>query len=182
MSRVRTAAGRRPRAGGGWAARLRRRRCWMRAAQRQESGQTVVEFAITLTILLTSVFTLMEICLMFYTYATISECAREGTRYAMVRGSSCVTAGATGAGASCTASTSSINSYVASLRYPNVGGGTMTVNTTFSADAVSFTTSGNNAPNDIVRVQITYNFPVKLPFVPKNSLTLKSQSQIYIVQ
>ncbi len=149
---------------------------------RDESGQTVVEFAVSLTILLTSVFTLIEICLMFYTYATISECAREGTRYAIVRGASCVTGGTTGAGASCTVSASTINTYVANLGYPNAGGGTMTVNTTFSADEASFTTTGNNAPNDVVRVQITYNFPVKLPFVPKNAVSLKSQSQMIILQ
>jgi Flp pilus assembly protein TadG len=148
----------------------------------QESGQTLIEFAIALGVLLTSVFTLMEICLMFYTYATIDECAREGTRYAIVRGSTCLTNGATGAGVSCTASASTINSYVASLGYPNVGGGTMNVSTTFSADGTTFAATGNNAPNDMVRVQVSYTFPIKLPFVPKNALALSSQSQMYILQ
>jgi len=58
----------------------------------------------------------------------------------------------------------------------------MTVDTTYSADGAIFTTTGNNDPNDIVRVLVTYTFPIKLPSVPKNSLSLSAQSQMYIVQ
>jgi Flp pilus assembly protein TadG len=148
----------------------------------QDSGQTIIEFAITLSVLLTAVFTLIELCLVFYTSSTISECAREGTRYAIVRGSTCLTNGTSGAGASCTASASAINSYVSSLGYPNAGGGTMTVSTTYSSDGVTFTPTGSNAPNSIVRVNISYNFPIRLPLVPKNALTLKAQSQMTILQ
>jgi Flp pilus assembly protein TadG len=148
----------------------------------QQNGQTLIEFAISLGVLLTAIFTLIELCLVFYTWSTISECAREGTRYAIVRGSTCITAGTSGAGASCTATASSINTYVSSLGYPNAGGGTMTVDTTYSSDGATFTTTGNNSPNNMVRVQITYHFPIKLPLVPKNALTLKAQSQMTILQ
>jgi Flp pilus assembly protein TadG len=158
------------------------RRRLLRGLRAGDSGATLIEFAIGLSVLLTGVFTLMEICLMFYTYATIDECAREGARYAIVRGSSCLTNGTSGAGASCTASASAINSYVSNLGYPNTAGGTMSVNTTFSSDGTTFTTIGNNDPNDMVRVQVSYVFPVKLPFVPKNSISLSAQSQLYIVQ
>jgi Flp pilus assembly protein TadG len=163
---------------------MRIARMWARCmrAQKAEDGQTLVEFAISLTLLLTSVFTLIELCLMFYTYATIQECAREGARYAIVRGSSCITGSTANSGVSCTASASSINNYVASLGYPNAGGGAMSVSTDFSADGTTFTTTGNNDPNDLVRVQVSYVFPVKLPFVPKNSWKLKAQSEMYIVQ
>ena len=158
------------------------RRRFVRRFHAGESGSALIEFAIGLGVLLTAAFTLMEICLMFYSYATIDECAREGARYAIVRGSSCVTNGVTGAGASCTATASDINDYVKNLGYPNAAGGTMTVDTTYSADGVTFTTTGNNDPNDIVRVQVGYTFPIKMPFVPKNSLSLSAQSQLYIVQ
>ena len=162
--------------------RFHRELCTLVSIGQQQSGQTLIEFAISLGVLLTAVFTLIELCLVFYTWSTISECAREGTRYAIVRGSTCITAGTSGAGASCTATASSINTYVSSLGYPNVGGGTMTVNTTYSSDGTTFTTTGNNSPNNMVRVQITYPFPVKLPFVPRNALILKAQSQMTIIQ
>jgi Flp pilus assembly protein TadG len=160
----------------------RLRRLWQSEAVGEDSGQTLVEFAITITVLLTAVFTLIEICLALYTYSTISECACEGTRYAIVRGSTCVTAGSSGAGASCTASAAAVNSYVSSLAYPNVGGGSMTVTTKFSADGSTFTTSVNNVPNDIVQVQVSYPFLVRLPFVPRNTFTLRAQSQMTIIQ
>ena len=162
--------------------RFHRKLCTLVSTVQQQSGQTLIEFAISLGVLLTAVFTLIELCLVFYTWSTISECAREGTRYAIVRGSTCVTNGTSGAGASCTATASSINTYVSSLGYPNAGGGAMTVNTTYSSDGTTFTTTGNNSPNNMVRVQITYPFPVKLPFVPRNALTLKAQSQMTIIQ
>lgn len=149
---------------------------------RQQSGQTMIEFAISLGVLLTGIFTVIELCLMFYTWSTLSECAREGARYAIVRGSTCVTNGTTGAGASCTASASTINSYVSSLGYPNVGGGNMSVSTAFSSDGATFSATGNNAPNDLVRVQITYAFPVRLPFIPRSTINLKAQSMLTILQ
>ncbi len=148
----------------------------------EESGQTMIEFAISLGVLLTAVFTLMELSLVFYTYSTLSECAREGARWAIVRGSACTTGGTKGAGASCTVSATAVNSYVTGLKYPNPGGGTMTANTTYSADGITFTTTGNNDPTDIVRVQVTYSFPVRLPFVPHNTLSLSAQSQMHILQ
>ena len=147
----------------------------LRALRRAENGSALIEFAIGLSVLLTGVFTLMEICLMFYTYSTIDECAREGARYAIVRGSSCVTNGVTGAGASCTASADALNTYVRNLGYPNAAGGAMTVNTTFSADGVNFTTTGNNDPNDMVRVQVGYTFPIKMPIEPKKVNSLRAQ-------
>ena len=154
----------------------------MRAAALDQSGQTLIEFAITISVLLTALFTLMEICLALYTWSTITELACEGTRYAIVRGSTCVTAAASGAGASCTASASAINSYVASIGYPNIGGAAITVNTRFSADGTTFTTTGNNDPNDIVRVQVSYPFPIRLPFVPKNGINMSVRSEMTIIQ
>jgi Flp pilus assembly protein TadG len=136
---------------------------------RNESGATLVEFALTFSVLMTFVMTLMEICLAFYTYGMISECAREGTRYAISRGATCVN----GSGASCTATAASINSYVTGLALPNIGGGTMVVSTTFIPD---------NQPGSYVKVDVKYTFPIKLPFVRGNSLALENYSQMIFLQ
>ena len=64
----------------------------LRSRLRDEQGQSLVEFAITFSILIGFVFGFIEVCLMFYTYCMISECAREGTRYAAVHGTTCQTA------------------------------------------------------------------------------------------
>lgn len=119
---------------------------------------------------MTFVFVLMEICIIFYTYGMISECAREATRYAIVRGSTCLTSSST----SCTASATTISSYATGLKYPNIGGGTPFATTTFP--------DGNQAPGSRVKVDITYTVSIKLPFVPRNSLALDSSSEMYILQ
>jgi hypothetical protein len=55
----------------------------------------------------------------------------------------------------------------------------MTVSTTYKTPAGGV---GTNIVSDFVVVQITYVFPITMPFVPKNSITLKSTSQMPIIQ
>jgi Flp pilus assembly protein TadG len=135
-----------------------------------ENGQALVEMAISFPLVATFVFTMIEICLAFYSFCMISEYAREGTRYAIVRGATCINA----SNASCTASSSTISSYVSHISLPNLGGGTVTSTTTFP--------DGNQNPGSRVQVHVTYVFPVSLPFVPKNSISMGSTSVMYIVQ
>jgi hypothetical protein len=125
---------------------------------------------LSLTALMTFVFAVMEICMVFYTYGMISESAREATRYAIVRGSTCLTSSST----SCTASATAINTYATGRGFPNIGGGTPVATTTFP--------DGNQAPGSRVKVDIKYTVSIKVPFVPKNSLALDSSSEMYILQ
>ena len=148
-----------------WGMGLRR---W-RSRLRDESGQSLVEFAITFSILIGFVFAFIEVCLMFYTYCMISECAREGSRYASVHGSTCQTA----ALVSCTASASDVNTYVAQLGYPNLASGTMTVSTTFP--------DGSEVPGNHVKVAVKYAFPITLAFVPRNTWTMSTSSTVTIL-
>jgi Flp pilus assembly protein TadG len=148
------------------------RRFRWREVRQDESGSALIEFAVSVGALMTLVFTLMEMCIVFYTYGMISDAARSGTRYAIVHGSTCTTASNT----SCTATAAQINSYVQGLNYPNIGGATPQVSTTWPG------TGNSNAPGYPVQVQVTYTFPIALPLVPKNSLTLKVSSEMYILQ
>jgi Flp pilus assembly protein TadG len=137
---------------------------------RSEGGQTIVETAITLSLLCTVLFGIMEVCLAYYTYEMIEESAREGSRYAMVRGTTCVT----GSGSSCTVTHTQVETYVNNLGYPNLGGGTMSV--------VASYPQGNEAPGSTVQVQITYTFPYQIPFVTNTNVTLTSTSVEPIIQ
>ncbi len=56
---------------------------------RRESGQALVEAALTLPQLCAFLYMLIELCLAYYSYCMISESARQGTRYAMVHGAAC---------------------------------------------------------------------------------------------
>lgn len=156
-------------------ANLVRSFCLLRSAlrfkrARREDGQAIVEAAITLPIVAAFIFVMIELCLMFYSYCMISETAREGTRYAIVHGSTCTTS----TKASCTATASSINTFVSHVGWPNLGGGTLTPATTFP--------DGNENPGSRVQVSVTYSFPVTLPFVPKGSVAMSSSSTMYFIQ
>jgi len=139
-----------------------------------ESGSSMLEFAAGLTTLFGLMFCFMELCLIFYSYCLISELAREGSRYAMVRGASCPTT----ASPTCEVTATQVGAYVQSIKLPNVGGGTISVNTT----AASMYPDGNENVGSRVKVTVTYSFPIKMPFVPKDSLSMSSTSEMYIVQ
>ncbi len=140
------------------------------AARGREEGSTLIEFALTFSCLLTLIFCVMELCLVFYAYDMISDCAREGTRYAMVRGASCPNTTTP----TCEVTAAQVNSYVSALKVPNLGNGTMTVTTSYP--------DGNEAVGSRVQVKVSYVFPIKMPFVPKNSLNMASTSVMYILQ
>ena len=135
-----------------------------------EEGSALVEFAVTLPVLFTLIFCFMEMCLAFYTHQMISEAAREGTRYAMFHGASCPNS----TSPTCEATAAQVNAAVSGMGWPDVAGGTLTVATTYP--------DGNEAVGSRVQVKVTYVFPISMPFVPKNSLTMTSTSLTYILQ
>jgi Flp pilus assembly protein TadG len=135
-----------------------------------ESGEQMISFALSMPILMGVLFGLMEICLGCYNYQRISELAREGTRYGMVRGATCKLS----SGASCTAATTDIQTYVNSIALPNLGGGTTTVTASFP--------SGNESVGSTVKVIVTYSYPYKIPFMATNAISLTSTSVEPILQ
>lgn len=52
----------------------------------QEHGQALIEMALSLTLVLGTVFLVLEFSLMAYTYSVMNDAAREGVRYAIVHG------------------------------------------------------------------------------------------------
>ena len=137
---------------------------------KSEEGSALVEFALTVPMLFAFFFGLIEVSMVIYTHQVISEMAREGTRYAMVRGSTCVDT----SGNSCTATIATVNSYVAALSWPNIGGAIPNIGTTYPQIS--------EAPGNPVQVTITYAFPFRVPFIPASTLNVTSTSVMYIVQ
>lgn len=143
-----------------------------------EDGATLVEVALSSLLLLAFIFGVMEICLALYSYHFISEAAREGTRFAIVRGSTC-----TGLSGGCPASGTDIQNYVTGLGYPGIDPSKMRVNATWSQY-----TNGNSCPalgpcnsiGNLVTVQVTYQFPVAVPFVSLTTIPMSSTSAMVI--
>ncbi len=156
-----------------------------RRARSSELGSSIVEMALASTILFAFIIGIMMMSLGVYSYHYISEAAREGTRYAIVRGSSAGSACVTYSSSACIASSANIQSYVKSLGFPGINANNMIVNPSWSAypTGVSCTPSAScNNPGNLVTVNVHYTFPVHVPFVPSSTFTLNSTAAMVISQ
>jgi Flp pilus assembly protein TadG len=144
---------------------------------------------VCLFLILPMIFGLFAMSLALYTYHYISEAAREGSRYAMVRGStSCAnTPGLTNCGATPT----QIQTYVQNLGYPGINAANMTVTTTWSTPSASPPTTWSlcgvtpacAAPRSLVTVTVAYAFPLSIPlYGSTRTLNMSSTSQMVVSQ
>ncbi len=133
-------------------------------------------------------FAVFDFSIAFYTYHYVSDAAREGTRYAIVRGSQCSSYSKT---TPCPATADEIASYVKGLEYPGIDATNMTVSTSWlsqsgpsgSGNTWSACGSGTcNKPGNQVKVTITYQFPLDIPLWAQRTLSIGSSSAMVISQ
>ena len=160
-----------------------------RQGRGSQRGSTLVEFAFAMTILLSLMMGIIEFGRFLYTYHFLSDVARDGTRYASVRGH-------TFAGASCTstrpyacdATQANVTTYVQSLTPPGITATSLTVTTTWPGTNPDGTTAGcttnTNSPGCYVEVQVSYPYKFVFPFLPSSATTwtISSTSEIVISQ
>lgn len=158
-----------------------------------EDGSSVVETAISCTVVFGLLIGICQTSIALYQYQYTCDAAREGSRFAMVRGStSCVN---TPSLSKCNASDDTIRSYVRSIGFPAISPTKVNVTTTWCSASTqkpgptqpttwSACTSGTpNAPGNLVKVVVSY--PVSLvvfPFSSNSSLWVSSTSQMVIAQ
>jgi Flp pilus assembly protein TadG len=147
-----------------------------------EQGSALVELALSCSIVCGMLFGLILMCYALYAYDFVSEAAREGTRWAIVRGSTSCTN--TPNLTNCNAATSDITNYVEGLGYPGIDStDKMTVTTTYWTPSGAACTTGTcNAPLNFVQVEVTYAFPLNIPFLPSSTLNIHSTSRMAIAQ
>ena len=150
-----------------------------------ECGATIVEMAIASSIVLSLLLGLMQISLALYAYHFTADAAREASRWAIVRGSQCFTN--TPGLDHCSASSTDVQNFVQGLGYPYAS--SMTVATTWlTASAppattwATCTTPPCNQPGNAVRVTVSYNFPLYIPFWKNAGVNVGSVSQMVISQ
>jgi len=108
--------------------------------QREQHGAAQVEFALSIFTILLVVFMLFELCSCVYTYVVLSEAANEGVRYASVRD---------GVDTNLASDTQTqVLNYAANSMHNTKG------------MAVTVTLTTDEAPTQLVTVQVTY------PYVP----------------
>jgi Flp pilus assembly protein TadG len=160
----------------------------MRLALKQGSGQgeegsAIMETAMSLIILLTFMFGVMEAGFALYSFHFISEAAREGTRYAIVRGSSAGSACASYSSLGCQASAANIQNYVKNLGFPGINPGNMRVTVTnagYPAGVICSPSASCNNPGNLVTVEVDYSFPMNVPFMPAKTYTMSSTAAMII--
>lgn len=150
---------------------------------RDRSGQTVVESALSIGIVIVVLIGILELTVALYDYNYVAYAAREGTRWAMVRGSACTLLN------DCNATASQIQSYVQGLGYPLIQPSSLTVATTWLSKSTSTpttwstcSTSPCNAPGNEVQLVVNYPFTMEIPLVGNISLNLHSTSSMVISQ
>lgn len=149
----------------------------------REAGATIAEFAVSSTLLIAIVFGIYEASLAVYSYAYVSDAARQGTRYAIVRGSACTgfaECSSTPAGATA----AQVQAYVKRLEYPGINSNNLTVTSTWPTTGSACTpiASPCNNPGNLVKVVVNYQFPLSIPFVPLATIDMSSTSEMVISQ
>lgn len=145
-----------------------------------ERGTALVEFAVSVTLLLTLLLGVMVMCLGLYSYHVTSEAARRGVRYAMVRGSSCSTYG--NFSSNCPVTSAQVQTYVQGLIFPGVNASNLLATTTWPTTGSACTPSASpcNNPGNLVKVKVSYTLPVYIPFVSRQTLAMSSTAEMVI--
>lgn len=165
-----------------------------RGSVRGELGSALVEFALAASIIFALFFGIIQFGFALYTYQFVNEVARELTRYAIVRGSSCaLSSSMPNCGFTDSGSGSTLQAYGQTYTYPGIDVTQVTVTTTWyspvknadqtlSSWSACASGSGCNAPGDLVQVTVTYPFLLNIPFVPSTTLGVTSTSSMVISQ
>ncbi|HWH60052.1 MAG TPA: TadE/TadG family type IV pilus assembly protein [Terriglobales bacterium] len=147
----------------------------------------MVEFALTVIVLLVMLFAIIDFGRALYTYHFVSNAARTATRWAMVNGADCNDDGSCNGTAPMNngpAGVADVQNYVKGLTPPGIDPNQLTttacgvVGVTCPASPPSCTTS--NGAGCTVQVTVSYPFSFLVPLVYKNSITLSSTSQMII--
>jgi Flp pilus assembly protein TadG len=165
------------------------------AAARSEEGGSLVEMALSCLILIPVLFGIIQLSIGLYCYHYAADAAREATRWAIVRGSTCNLLFGSGYcsptdGNGTGATANDIAQHVKSLGYPYSGSVTTTTqwctNGASTPPPATWTscssTQSNNIPGYQVKVTVTYTYPLVVPFLKTYTINLGSTSSMTIVQ
>jgi len=155
------------------------------ASIRDERGSSMVEYSIVFALLMTMLLGIADFGRALYAYHNVSSAAREATRYAAVRGTTCSTSCTAANSASGTAghtSQADIQKFVDNATPLGVNTKvTATITWSGTANDGSSCTSANPAPGCTVQVATSYNFNFMFPFVSKSTLNMNSTSQTTVL-
>ena len=129
-----------------------------------EAGSALVEFALASVVILTVLFGIIDMGRALYSYDWVSDAARRGTRYAMVRGtSSCP---GTPQLTDCKAGPGQITTYVESNAF-GINHSAVTVTSVCWPPSHAFV-APPCAPGKTIEVTVQYHFAFLSPLAPRS--------------
>lgn len=144
-------------------------------ARHAQRGASLPETAITMAVVLALLFGVIDFGRALYTYTFVATIAREGARWAIVRGSNCTLLD------HCNASATEVTAYVQSLSEGATDPSQIALNSNmWPGTGCPSSATTNNAPGCLVVVQVSYPFTFMLPFLPKATIQMQSTSQMVI--
>lgn len=141
-----------------------------------QEGSGLIEYALVFMLLISLLLGVVDFSRALYSYHFLSSAAREATRWAAVRGATCVNDGSCAAAAS----TSDIQNYVTNITPPGIDSTNLTTTPSWPGTGASCAGGGNN-PGCPVEVQVSYQFTFVAPFIRSTPLTLSSSSEMTIL-
>ena len=154
------------------------------ATWRRQRGNSLVEHALVLAVLLAVMFGIFDFGRVLYTYNFVSNAAREATRWASVRGYGCNNT----VPAVCTPATpTDIENYVKNIPTTmglDPGNIKFVPPPTWVAppnNSPACAAHSNN-PGCIVRVTVEYDYSFFMPLMPSSQVKLTSTSEMVITQ
>jgi len=133
---------------------------------KSRNGGTLLEFALVATVVLTTLFGLIETGRLLLTYVTLAHAARSGVRYAIVHGINRTGSGVDGP--SNQADYSQVTAVVQGAASP----------AGISISSPTVTYSSASAPvGSTVTVEVSYTFVPAAPFLSGLAVTIGSRSQ-----
>jgi len=137
----------------------------------RERGSTLPETVIVMGVLLAMMFGIMDFGRALYTYGFVANAAREGARWAIVRGSQCTQLD------HCSAQSADLQTYVQSLSEGAMNASNITATLAFPSPSC---TSPDNAPGCVAEVTVKYPFTFIAPFVSSLKINMSSTSEMVI--
>jgi len=141
---------------------------------RSERGEALVEFAVATILIFTAILGQVDFGRMLFAYNVVSKVARQGVRYAAVRG---YTAGANAA------TSDAIKDYVAGQSVGYVTTDNVTVKTIDAAGTNEADWPASDNPGRVVKITATYTFnPLVIPWLPQSVRTVSSTAYMVIAR
>jgi Flp pilus assembly protein TadG len=144
-----------------------------RRCRKSQRGAAQIEFALSILLVCILIFSIIEMMSIVYTYAVLSDAAKEGVRYAIVHGSN--SSSPCGPTSNPPAVVNTVTDY-AKLSLHDISA--ISVAVTYLPDTAGGTAT--NKPPNLVAVNVTYSYIPYIP-LPWGSPTISTTAQGRIV-